>query len=52
MLNARIPGDEFADIEKTAEREQVDRTMAVRLMLAYAARYMPRGWRPDTEQED
>lgn len=49
MLNARIPGDEFADIDKTAEREQVNRTMAARLMLAFAARYMPEGWRPDRE---
>lgn len=46
MLNARIPTPEFADVERIAQREHTDRTMAVRLMLAFAARFMPEGWKP------
>lgn len=46
MLNARIPNPEFVDVERIARREQTDRTMAVRLMLAFAAKFMPKGWKP------
>lgn len=46
MLNVRVPNDEFAEVERIARRENADRTKAVRLMLTYAARFMPKGWKP------
>ena len=47
----RLPADEFDAVEQVARRENTDRTTAVRLLLAYAARFMPPGWKPEGDKQ-
>lgn len=46
-LSVRMPEEEIEAVQVIAEREQVTRSEAARLMLAFSAPRMPEGWRPD-----
>lgn len=46
MLTARVSKAGVKRIEELAKAESVERSEMVRRMLAYAARNMPKGWKP------
>lgn len=46
-LSVRMSEEEIEAVQVIAEREQVNRSEAARLMLAFSAPRMPEGWRPD-----
>lgn len=46
VVGVRIADTGIAHIDKLAEAEKVERSEMVRRMLAYAARHMPKGWKP------
>lgn len=46
MLSVRVAEAGIEAIKKRAETEGVDRSELLRRMLAYAARNMPKGWKP------
>lgn len=48
-VSVRMPDEEIEVVDGVAEREQVNRSEAARLLMTYAASRMPEGWRPDQE---
>jgi len=45
MLTARVSDAGVRAVDKVAVREGLDRSATIRLLLAFACRMMPRGWR-------
>lgn len=50
-VSVRMPEEERAVVDGIAEREQLNRSEAARLLVTYAAPRMPEGWRPDRQGE-
>jgi hypothetical protein len=45
MLTARVSEVGVREVDKVADREGLARSEAIRLLLAFAVRRMPKGWR-------
>jgi hypothetical protein len=45
MLTARVSEVGVREIDKVADREGLVRSEVIRLLLAFAVRQMPKGWR-------
>jgi hypothetical protein len=46
LVAIRISGEGLAHIDQLAERAGRNRSEQMRVMLAYAARHMPKEWKP------
>jgi hypothetical protein len=45
-VGVRMAPDGLAVVDRLAKDRKLDRSKAIRLLIAYAIRHMPEGWKP------